>query len=219
MSTRTLSYYEIVSQLPAGAVVTFHDVGWDEYEDLLEHVGEAEHLRISFDDGVLQVMTLSAEHEKYVRFFERLMTAVILRLHINILSFGSTTMRKKGERKGNEPDACFYVQAAERIGNRMHLDFATDPPPDIAVEVDVHHDSRDKLPIYAALQVPEVWRFDGEALSIYLLEAGGYRESQTSLALPMLTSRILSGVLARVRSEGELTALNAFDEWLRGPRS
>src|SRR5215470_1294854 len=103
MSTRTISYYEIVSQLPADAVVTFRDVGWDEYEDLLEQVGEADHLRTSFDGGVLQVMTLSPEHEKYVRFVESLMTAIRLRLHINILSFGSTTMRKKRERKGNEP--------------------------------------------------------------------------------------------------------------------
>src|SRR5262245_22207035 len=75
MSTRALTYYEIVSQLPADATVTFHDVSWDEYEHLLEQVGEAEHLRVSFDDGVLQVMTLSPEHEKYVRFFESLMTA------------------------------------------------------------------------------------------------------------------------------------------------
>jgi Uma2 family endonuclease len=215
MSTRTLSYYEIVSQLPADAIVTFHDVGWDEYEHLLEQVGEAEHLRISFDDGVLQVMTLSPEHEKYVRFFESLMTAIRLRLRINVLSFGSATIRKEGERKGNEPDACFYVQTADRIGNRLQLDFATDPPPDIAVEVDIHHDSRDKLPIYFALGVPEVWRFDGQSLVIYLLEHDSYRESQTSLALPFLTARILTGVLARVASEGELNALTGFDDVLQ----
>lgn len=215
MSTRTLTYFEIVSQLPANAVVTFHEVSWDEYEHLLDQVGEAEHLRISFDDGVLQVMTLSPEHEKYVRFFESVMTAIRLRLRINILSFGSATMRKQGERKGNEPDACFYVQTADQIGNRLSLDFATDPPPDIAIEVDVHHDSRDKLPIYAALGVPEVWRFDGKAVAIYLLEHLGYRESQTSLALPILTNRLLTDILVRVGSEGELKALIAFDEWLQ----
>jgi Uma2 family endonuclease len=216
MSTQALSYYEIVSQLPADAVVTFHDVGWDEYEDLLEQVGEAEHLRIAYDSGVLQVMTLSPEHEKYARFLEGLMTAIRLRLHINILSFGSATMRKRGQRKGNEPDACFYVQNAYRIGNSLQLDFATDPPPDIAVEVDVHHDSRNKLDIYAALAVPEVWRFDGDALTIYVLEQDRYAESGSSLALPMLTSRLLTDALTQMRTEGELAALMAFDEWLRG---
>ncbi|HWX43006.1 MAG TPA: Uma2 family endonuclease [Blastocatellia bacterium] len=216
MSTQALSYYEIVSQLPADAVVTFHDVGWDEYEDLLEQVGEAEHLRITYDSGALQVMTLSPEHEKYARFLEGLMTAIRLRLHINILSFGSATVRKRGQRKGNEPDACFYVQNAYRIGNRLQLDFASDPPPDIAVEVDVHHDSRNKLDIYAALAVPEVWRFDGDALTIYLLEQDRYNESASSLALPMLTSPLLTDALTQVRTEGELRALMAFDEWLQG---
>jgi Uma2 family endonuclease len=118
--------------------------------------------------------------------------------------------------KGNEPDACFYVQNAYRIGNRLQLDFATDPPPDIAIEVDVHHDSRNKLDIYAALAVPEVWRFDGDALTIYLLEQDRYTESGSSLALPMLTSPLLTNALTQVRTEGELAALMAFDEWLQG---
>jgi Uma2 family endonuclease len=218
MSTLTSSYYDIVSQLPADAVVTFHDVSREEYEDLLERVGEAGHLRISFDDGSLQVMTLSSEHEKYVRFFEGMMTAVRLRLRINILCFGSMTMGKRQQRKGNEPDACFYVQNANRIGNRLQLDFAIDPPPDIAVEVEVHHDSRNKLAIYPALGVPEVWRFDGEALTIYLLEQDSYRQSETSLALPVLTSQLLTDTLTRVPSEGESRALIAFDEWLQGAK-
>lgn len=215
MSTLTSNHYEIVSQLPAAAVVIFRNVSWEEYEDLLEQVGEASHLRISYNNGTLQVMTLSAEHEKYARFFEGLMTTIRLRLRINILSFGSATMRKQKQRKGNEPDACFYVQTADLIGNRIQLDFATDPPPDIAVEVDVHHDSLAKLPIYVALGVPEVWRFDGETLTIYLLDQDRYTESATSLALPMVTSRILTDALARLRRDGELQALVAFDEWLQ----
>jgi Uma2 family endonuclease len=143
-----------------------------------------------------------------------LMTAIRLRLRINIRSFGSATMRKQKRQKGNEPDACFYVQTAA-IGNRNQLDFATDPPPDIAVEVDVHHDSLKKLPIYVALGVPEVWRFDGETLTIHLLEQDHYVESATSLALPMLTSRVLTDALARLRRDGDLQALVAFDEWLQ----
>lgn len=215
MSTLTTNYYDIVSQLPAAAFVIFHNVSWEEYEDLLEQVGEARHLRISYNNGTLQVMTLSTEHEKYARFFESLMTAIRLRLRINILSFGSATMRKQKRDKGNEPDACFYVQTAAAIGNRNQLDFATDPPPDIAVEVDVHHDSLAKLPIYVALGVPEVWRFDGETLTIHLLEQDHYRESATSLALPMLTSHVLTDALARLRRDGDLQALVAFDEWLQ----
>src|SRR5437867_3143699 len=144
MSTQITTYYEIVSQLPEDASVTFRDVTWDEYEELLEQVGEAPGLRISYDNGSLQVMTISAEHEKYAQFINSLIAGIRLRLRMNILAFGSATMRKRKRRKGNEPDACFYVQSASLIGNRVQLDFESDPPPDIAVEIDVHHDSRSK---------------------------------------------------------------------------
>ena len=219
MSTEITSYYEIVSQLPEDASVTFHDVSWDEYEELLEQVGEAPGLRISYDDGSLCVMTISSEHEKYASFISSLVTVIRLRLRIDILGFGSATMRKRKRKKGNEPDACFYVQTASLIGNRIQLDFETDPPPDIAVEIDVHHDSRSKFPIYAALGVPELWRYDGQAMTIYHLSEEGdgqqYVAGDTSAALPMLTAQLLTDMLERMRTDGELNALLAFDECLQ----
>lgn len=222
MSTQIASYYDMVSQLPENASVTFHDVSWDEYEELLEQVGEAPGLRISYDNGSLQVMTISSEHEKYASFISSLVTVIQLRLRIDILGFGSATMRKRKRKKGNEPDACFYVQSASLIGNRIQLDFETDPPPDITVEIDVHHDSRSKFPIYAALVVPEIWRYDGQTMTIYQLvqdvaeiEATSYVEQSTSTALPMLSAQILTEMIDRMRRDGELTALLAFDEWLR----
>lgn len=219
MSTQTLSYYEIVSRLPEDTVITFHNIGWEEYEELLEQVGEAAGLRISFDDGTLKIMTISSEHEHYASFLDKLMGFVSVRLSINMLSFGSATIKKSKSRKGSEPDLCFYVQTADAIGNRIDIDFAIDPPPDIAVEVDIHHDSQDKFSIYAAFGVPEIWRFEGQLLTIYLLEQGRYEEAETSRALPMLTGQILTQFLARLRDAGELQALLAFDEWLQSQHS
>jgi len=222
MSTQIASYYEMVSQLPDNASVTFHDVSWDEYEELLEQVGEAPGLRISYDNGSLQVITISSEHEKYASFISGLVTVIRLRLRIDILGFGSATMRKRKRKKGNEPDGCFYVQTASLIGNKIQLDFETDPPPDIAVEVDVHHDSRSKFPIYAALGVPEIWRYDGTAMTFYHLakdanqiEASLFVEQDTSAALPILSAQILTEMIERMRTDGELNALLAFDEWLQ----
>ena len=222
MSTQIASYYDMVSQLPENASVTFHDVSWDEYEELLEQVGEAPGLRISYDNGSLQVMTISSEHEKYAFFINSLIAGIRLRLRMNILAFGSATMRKRKRKKGNEPDACFYEQTASVIGNRIQLDFETDPPPDIAVEIDVHHESRSKFPIYAALGVPEIWRYDGKAMTIYLLakaaadiDASLYFEQETSAALPILSAQILTETIERMRRDGELNALLAFDEWLQ----
>ena len=222
MSTQITNYYDIVSQLPDDASLTFHDVSWDEYEDLLEQVGEAPGFRISYDNGSLCVMTISSEHEKYALFINSLIAGVRLRLRRDILAFGSATMRKRKSTKGNEPDACFYVQTASVIGNRIQLDFETDPPPDIAVEIDMHHDSRSKFPIYAALGVPEIWRYDGQVMTIYHLEEdlteSLYVEQEASTALPMLTGQILTEMIERMRRDGELSALLAFDEWLQSQK-
>jgi Uma2 family endonuclease len=219
MSTQATSYYDTVAQPAEGASVTFHEVSWDEYEELLEQVGEAPGLRISYDNGSLDLSTLSTEHEKYSEFISSLVGIIRLRLRINILSFGSATMRKRKLKKGKEPDACFYVQTAPLIGNRIQLDFEADPPPDVAVEIDVHHDSRSSFPIYAALGVSEIWRYDGQAMTIYLLSKTGdaqeYVAGDASAALPMLSGTLLAEMIDRMRKDGELSALLTFEEWLQ----
>ncbi len=215
MIAEAVNYYEIVAKLPADTVVTFHNVTWDEYEELLAQVGEASGLRISYNDGTLKVMSLSSEHEKYVDFIKCLVAQIRVRLRINILFFGSATMRKHKNMKGNEPDACFYVQTADVIGNRIHLDFAVDPPPDVVVEVDVHHRSAENDPIYAALGVSEIWRYDESAVTILHLQHDDYVQAETSCALPMLTTQVLTEYLTQMRQDGEFKAILAFDEWLQ----
>ncbi len=208
------SHYDIIARLPEDTTVTFHHVSWEEYEELLTQVGEPAGLRISFDKGTLCAMTLSAQHEKYVRFTESLITAIRLRLRLKILGFGSATMRKRAESVGKEPDACFYIQTADQLGPRIQLDFAVDPPPDLAVEIDIHHDSLDKFPIYVELGVPEIWRYDGRALTIYHLQRKRYVKREASQALPMLTGKLLTDYLNRLQSEDEFQVLLAFDAWL-----
>src|SRR5437867_1949070 len=141
MITESASYFAVVERIPGDTVVIFHNATWEEYEELLDQVGEPAGLHISFSDGILKVVTVSHEHEKFVRFIDRLVSTLSLRLRINVLFFGSATMKTQEKKKGNEPDASFYVQTAASIGNRLHLNLNIDPPPDVVVEVDVHHDS------------------------------------------------------------------------------
>ncbi|HEY6333782.1 MAG TPA: Uma2 family endonuclease [Blastocatellia bacterium] len=215
MSTQTPSRFEALSQMEPGTSLAFTDVSWDECQDVLEQAGEASHLRISFDSGALQVMTLSDEHESYASFLRGMITAIQLRLRTEIRSFGSMTLRNDKVRKGCEPDACFYIQNAHLIRNRLKLDLRTDPPPDIAVEVEIHHDSTNNMGIYAALGVLEIWRYNGRRLTMHLLEQGSYQESEKSLAPPFLTRDVISNTMARLSTAGETAALVAFDEWLQ----
>jgi Uma2 family endonuclease len=218
MSTQTLPYREILDHLPAGSALTLRNISWQEYETLLESLSGASGLRVSYDQGTLQIVTLSPEHESYCRLIEKLVDRLSARLRIRVLSFGSSTMKRMERGKGTEPDACFYVQSAGAIGNKIHLDFATDPPPDVVVEVDVAHDSLAKLDSYAALGVPEIWRYDGNALTIYRLDSGKYSNIESSLALPMLTASILTRFLNLSRQKDQYDVLLAFEEWLESLR-
>lgn len=215
MSALTASWLEGVQKFPAESIVVLHRIPWEAYEDLLDQVGEATNLRISYDSGTMQVMTLSLEHENYAEFISGIVRLLSVRLRIDIRFFGSATIKAQPRAKGTEPGACFYMQHAPAIGNRVQLDFTSDPPPDIAVEIDLHHESIDKLPIYAALRVPEVWRYDGRQLHILVLQGEGYVSARQSSALPILTEQLLTESLTRLRDEGDFRAILAFDEWVQ----
>lgn len=206
---------EMIERMPADSVLTQHGVSWDEYEELIETVGDASGLRISYDGGRLQIMTLSQRHERYSTLIGRIVDRVSRLLRIKILFYGSATMKKERKQKGVEPDACFYVQNASLVGTKDEIDFNVDPPPDVVVEVDLHHESLSKFPIYAALAVPEVWRYDGDSLTIYQLRDEQYVASEASPSLPMLTSAVLTEFLARSPKQDQYDILLAFEDWLK----
>lgn len=218
MSTQVISraeaLVEMIGRMSADSVLVQHGISWNDYEELLDAVGEASSLRICYDEGTLQVMTPSSKHEHVAKLIERLVDRVSIRQRIKVLFYGSTTLKKESERKGAEPDACFYVQTADAVGTKEEIDFNADPPPDVVLEIDIHHESITKFPIYAAFGVPELWRYDGDSLTIYRLREGQYVLADASQALPILTSAVLTEFLARIPKEDQYEILSAFDEWL-----
>src|SRR5207253_11098045 len=100
--------------------------------------------------------------------------------------YGSVTLRRRLKKKGIEPDDCFYIQSQPRIVGKKRFDFAKDPPPDLAIEIDITSRSIPRLPIYASLGVPEIWRYDGKRLRCLLLTSGRYNESASGTAFPKL---------------------------------
>jgi Uma2 family endonuclease len=220
MSTQIISQaeaiVEMIDRMPADSVLIQHEVSWRDYEELLDAVGEAISLRISYDEGTLQIMSPSSKHEYVTKLIERLVDRLSMRHRIKILFYGSATLKKQTEQKGAEADACFYIQTADAVGRKEQIDFNTDPPPDVVLEIDIHHESISKLPIYAALGVPELWRYDGGALTIYQLREGHYVFADASRALPILTGTVLTEFLARIPKEDQYDILLAFEEWLKG---
>ena len=216
MSTATTNrHQELIDKLPPASTLILHDIGWEEYEELLDALGEAKGLRISYDQGTLQIMTLSTRHEKYARLIDNLVSLFSIRMRIKVLCYGSATMKKHDKLRGAEPDSCFYVQNADLVGRKSDIDFSIDPPPDIVVEVDLGHDSVSKFPVYSELGVPEIWRYDGEFITIYHLIGERYVTASASHALPALSSDILTEFLSRSNHEDQYEVLLAFETWLQ----
>lgn len=215
MTTAVLTdYSEIISRLPGGSEIILRDQTFEDYEEILESVGEAGGLRISFTGENVKIMTLSTKHEKYVRFIEMLMTVLSLKIRKKILHFGSATMKSSRRERGSEPDCCFYVQNADQVANLEAVDFSRDLPPDIVVEIDIYHSSTEKFEIYKQLEVPEFWLYDGERMKIYKLGDGNYSEVKTSPALPILTDEVLTEFLRQLKTSDQYEVLLAFEKWL-----
>lgn len=206
---------ELIERLPPDGALTQHRFTWEEYEELLHVLGDSKGRRVSYNNGTLQIRSPSQKHEKCARLIEQLVGMLSLRLRIRVLSYGSSTIKRRSKQKGVEPDACFYVQNATLVGTKEEIDFNVDPPPDVAVEIDLHHESLSKFPIYSALGVPEIWRYHGGSLTIFLLHDDQYVTSEASLALPLLTSAVLTEFLARGPKQDQYDILLAFEDWLK----
>ena len=196
--------------------ILLEDVSWELYEHLLREVGNGA-IRITYSDGMLEIMSPLPKHERWSRRIGSLIQLLCVELNIPMVPLGSTTFRDAAKRKGLEPDECFYVRNAE-AGARMDeaFDPSIDPPPDLAVEVDITRRSISRQPIYAALGVPELWRFDGERLEVLLLGSNGrYSPQPASATFPFLPMAEVERFLSQMRDTVDTQVLVAFQQWAR----
>jgi len=200
--------------VPPGQRVLFSDVTWQELETILEELGEHRAARIAYDRGILEIMAPLPEHEYGKEIIGDLVKALLEELDIEFISLGSTTFKNQTMAQGIEPDQCFYIKNESRIRGKKRLDLTVDPPPDLAVEVDVT--SGTHLNIYEALKLPELWRFDNGKLQINVLQDGHYIESQESLNFPRLPLvEAIPQYLEQSKTAGRNATLKAFRFWVQ----
>lgn len=197
-----------------GQQLLLTDISWQEFEDILEDLGEHRASKVAYENGILEIMTPLPEHEINKEIISDLIKALLEELDINFFSLGSTTFKNQSIGKGIEPDNCFYIQNEAVVRGKTKLDLSTDPPPDLALEIDVT--SRTHLNIYQSLKVPELWRFDRGKLEINILQDDRYIESQFS---PNFSNfhliEIIPQYLDRARTEGRNKTMKAFRTWVR----
>jgi Uma2 family endonuclease len=195
--------------------VLLHGVRWSTYEALLEDMVNR-HIRLTYDNGSLEIMTVSPRHEWSKKLLARMIEAMTEELNIPIRSGGQTTFQDGMQKKGLEPDECYWVANEPAVRGRADLDIELDPPPDIAVEVEISKSALDRMGIYAALGVSEVWRSDGHLISVAQLQSDGtYAPVAQSPSFPWLPLAELGRFLAASATTGETTWIRSFRSWVR----
>jgi YihY family inner membrane protein len=201
-----------VLSLPEQRVV-LRNVSWETYERLLGEHSDSSAPRFTFDHGELEIMSPSAEHERQNRRIADLIGVLADHMNLEAEDLGSTTFKRQELERGFEPNSCFYIKNVERVQGKDRIDLAVDPPPDLVVEVDITSPPISKLPMFAEFGIPEVWRFDGERLSISCLRRGGYQEVDTSEVFPGIAAVAISQLLARGKSLGRTGWLRLARAW------
>ena len=200
--------------VPPGQTVVLENISWSEFEAILEDLGESRGSRIAYDRGRLEIMTPLPEHEVNKEYISDFLKILLEELDIEFCPLGSTTFKNKLMFKGIEPDSCFYIQNEAAVRGKDRLDLTVDPPPDLALEIDITNRSHPE--IYQSLGVSELWRYEKGKLQILLLVDGKYMESKTSRNFsnfPLL--EVIPQYLTQCRTEGRNKGVKAFRSWVQ----
>lgn len=188
--------------LPAEQRVILSGIGWETYEKLLCDLQDSSAPRLAFDRGVLEIMSPLLRHERRNRALDQIVLASADACDRDIVPIGSTTFKRAALQRGFEADSSYYIQSVPNLPDDLSeledLDSALLPAPDLVIEVDITNSSLNKMPLYAAFGVPEVWRDEGEQVTILLRNSSGdgYDESERSAAFPELDAQTLTRFVA-----------------------
>lgn len=201
---------EAVEHLPNGATLVIHEFSWDDYERLLNDLGDRPGLRISYDSGRLEVVSPSSPHGWYEYLLRDLVVIYCEVFQVRLEGVGIVTWKRKAVGKGVEPDASFYFRNAKYLIEKENVDLEHDPPPDVVVEIDVTNNSLGKFPIYAALGIAEVWRYHRKKCTFHALADGKYSQIAVSGFLHKLTGQMIADAIEIGRSKDQDEARRVF---------
>jgi Uma2 family endonuclease len=200
---------------PLSQHLVLHGIDWPTYSRLVGAFAGRRGLRLTYDRGTLEIMTLTFGHESLAHLLGRFVVALTEELGLPIAEGGSTTLRRRRSRRGLEADQSYWIASEPLIRGKERIDLRVDPP-DLAIEVDVSSSSVSRMGIYAALGVPEVWRLAEGMLTFHVLAAGGqYTASATSQAFGFLTAADLQGFLLLRGQQDENAIVRQFRAWVR----
>jgi Uma2 family endonuclease len=198
-----------------GSRLVLRDVRRDDYEAMLRIAGERR-IRVTYDGSAMEVRMPSQRHEQATQLLGLFVTRLAEELEIPYEPLGMTTWKLRGAEKGLEPDQCYYIRNHAVVREKETIDLAIDPPPDLAIEVEITRSSLNRRAICAELGVPEVWRYDGATLRMHELRPGGrYQLCESSQSFPGLTPGDVERFVELGRTMDKLSWSRRLRAWVR----
>jgi Uma2 family endonuclease len=167
---------------------------WQEFEALESLLAESPGLRITYLDGLIELMTLGEPHEQIKSLIGMFIEAYFIAIEMEFIPVGSATRRGEAKKTSFEPDESYY------LGTKKEN-------PDLAIEVILTSGNLKKLEKYRRFQIPEVWLWENEQLQVYYLGIGGYELVERSQLLPHLDIDLL---VRCIQMPSRLEAMKTF---------
>ncbi len=202
------------AMISSDQVVVMRDVEWSVYEALVSS-GRRRAERISYDHGVMEILSPSRLHETTGKWIGRMVELFLFEFEIEVESVKSTTFRREDRQRGFEADESYYIQHAQAVRGLAEIDLTIHPAPDLVIEIDISRSSVSKFAIYAELGVSEVWRYDGETLHVCVNDGGRFVEVAQSSVLPLFPTQDVPQWIKRAETDGESKMLKAFQAEIR----
>lgn len=202
-------------QVAAEERFVLYNVSWETYEQLLKNYEDQSVPRFTYDHGVLEILSPSLPHDQTGRILEFLINVICEEYDLDVIGIGHTTQRRFDLLRGLEPDGSFYIQNVDTIRGVRDLDLKVHPPPDLVIEVDFPSSLVPKLPIYAALGVPEIWHFRDNQLVFLRLTEDNYVGVHESVALPNIVPEDVLRFVNDSQTMRRPEWLRAVRKWLR----
>lgn len=193
-------------------LITLTGIKWQTFKAIMSDVGDGRSWRIAYAEGVLEIRMPLPKHERPKVMLEQFIGVLADELEIEAMSLGALTLEREDLTRAIEPDTCFYIQNEFLVRDKEEINLLVDPPPDLVVESDYTSSSLNKFSIYAALGVPEIWRYRNQSLEVYQLVEGNYEQRENSLAFGLLPIAEIPGFIEQSKAIGQRAAVRLFRE-------
>ncbi|MBP0015176.1 MAG: Uma2 family endonuclease [Roseofilum sp. SBFL] len=190
-----------------------HGLAWENYQHILHGLPESRAVRLIYNRGTLEFVMPLEDHEFAAELIGVFIRVLVATMGLKLKSMRSTTLARQDLDRGAEPDNAYYIQNQPQVAGRK-VDLQQDPPPDLVVEVDITHTDIDKNQLYAALGVPEFWRYNGQEWRIYQLQGTVYQEWERSPTFPIIKKEDLYRFLEQAQ-EDEIAAEEALRQLIQ----